>query len=234
MSLIVRGSGRPGAYLLASGARVPSVTTITGARKSNVEGLLFWANQLGRPTPEYPQGRDHRDVRQKAADSGTMAHSMVENIIHGRDAGEGIPDADVTTKQQAIRGVGAWQDWSRVMQVDYVLTETPMVSEKYAYGGTPDAVGHVDGKLALMDWKTGNAVYGDAIIQMAAYRELWNEVYSESRGTLDTFYLLRFGKEHGDYHVHAYPSEVIAMGWRAFLHLRELYELDKQLKKVVS
>lgn len=234
MSLIVRGSGRPGAYLLASGARVPSVTTITGARKSNVEGLLFWANQLGRPTPEYPQGRDHRDARQKAADAGSLAHSMVENAIHGRDELEGIPETEADVLAQARQGLQAWRDWSRVMKVDYVLTETPMVSEKYAYGGTPDAVGHVDGKLALIDWKTGNAVYGDAIIQMAAYRELWNEVYSESRGTLEAYYLLRFGKDHGDYHVHAYPSEVIAMGWRAFLHLRELYELDKALKKVAG
>ena len=120
------------------------------------------------------------------------------------------------------------------MKVDYVLTETPMVSEEYAYGGTPDAVGHVDGRMALLDWKTGNAVYPDAIIQMAAYKMLWAEVYAESRGPIETHYLLRFGKTHGDYHVHAYPSEVIAMGWRAFVHLREMYELDKQLKKVAS
>ena len=228
MSLIVRGSGRPGAYTLASGTRVPSVTTITGARKANVEGLLVWANELGK------QGLSHRDVRQAAADAGTMAHAMVENAIHGREILEGIPEADPQTIEQAQRGFQAWQDWSRVMAVDYVLTETPMVSEEYAYGGTPDAIGHVDGKLALLDWKTGNAVYPDAIIQMAAYRRLWNEVYGESRGPIEAHYLLRFGKTHGDYHVHAYPNEVISMGWRAFLHLRELYELDKQLKKVAS
>lgn len=226
MSLIVRGSGRPGAYHLASGARVPSVTTITGARKSNVEGLLVWANELGK------QGLSHRDVRQQAADAGSTAHTMVENAIHGRDPWEGIPELDDQTRTQAGQGFSAWQDWSRVMAVDYVLTETPMVSEHFAYGGTPDAVGHVDGKLALLDWKSGNAIYGDHLIQAAAYNQLWTEVYGESRGILEAWYILRFGKEHGDFHLHSYPCEIIAMGWRAFTHLRELYQLDKQLGKV--
>jgi len=223
---IQRGKGRPAAYKLADGTRVPSVTTITGARKSGVEGLLSWANKLGQ------EGKDHREVRQQAADAGSLVHSMVENSIHGREPWDGLPPADEKTTAQVQQGFDSFKDWSRVMHVQYLETETPRISEKFAYGGTPDAIGYVDGKLALLDWKTSNAVYGDYIIQMAAYQQLWNEC--NSTDLIEAVYLLRFGKEWGDFHFHSYPSEVVATGFRAFLMLRELYDLDKQLKKVAS
>ena len=222
---VQRGKGRPPAYKLSDGTRVPSVTTITGARKAGIEGLLVWANRLGQ------EGKDHREVRQQAADAGSMCHAMVENSIHARDIWEGITKLDEKTNAQAEQGFSSFQDWSRVMKVQYLATETPMVSEKYAYGGTPDAIGKVDDKLALLDWKSSNAVYGDYIIQLAAYQQLWNETHDPH---IEAVYLLRFGKEHGDFHFHSYPGEVITMAFRAFLMLRELYDLDKQLKKVAT
>lgn len=229
-----RGSGRPPAYYLAKGTRVASVTTITGARKSGAEPLQVWYYNSGYEDGVEGVPPDPKRRLTQAANAGSLAHHMVENVIHGRDEMEGVPEVPFATLQQAKQGLTAFQDWSRVMQVEYVLTETPMVSEKYAYGGTPDAIGHVDGKLALLDWKTGNRVYADAIIQMAAYRHLWLEVHAEKHGPIEANYLLRFGKEHGDYHVHAYPDSVMELGWEAFLHLRELYQLDKDLGKAAT
>jgi hypothetical protein len=223
---VQRGKGRPTAYKLADGTRVPSVTTITSARKAGVEALLVWANRMGQ------EGKDHREVRQQAADAGSMVHAMVENSIHGRDKWEGIPPLDEKTNAQAEQGFSSFQDWSRVMHVQYLATETPMVSESFRYGGTPDALGTVDGKLALLDWKSSNAVYGDYIIQLAAYKVLCEEDHRWQR--IDQVYLLRFGKDHGDFHCHSYPDSVLEMGWEAFQHLLALYDLDKQLKKVAT
>jgi hypothetical protein len=226
MRQMFRGSGRPDKYLTAAGERVPSVTTITGARKTGVEGLLVWANRLGQ------EGKSHKDEREKAADAGSRAHSMVENAIHGLDPLEGLPAVEPEIHEKAIKGFEAWESWSRVMHVDYLCTEQPMVSEEYLYGGTPDAIGVVNHQVALLDWKTSNAVYGDHIIQLAAYRHLWDE--RPAALPIETCYLLRFGKEMGDYHVHAYPLEVLDIGWQAFLSLRDLYDLDKKLKAVAK
>lgn len=223
--MIVRGTGRPTVYKNAKGERLPSVTTITGARKAGIEGLLVWANRLGQ------DGKDHREVRDSAAEAGTLAHAMVENSIHGRDPMEGVPDnLSPEVVVQAKNGFSAFEQWSRVMKVDYVATETPIVSELYQFGGTPDAIAKIDGRMMLLDWKTSNGIYGDYLIQLAAYRWLWEE-NTEGQDIAYCF-LLRFGKEHGDFHVHSFPLHVLDMGWKAFKLLRELYDLDKAIGKV--
>lgn len=223
---LARGKGRPEAYKLADGTRVPSVTTVTGARKAGIEGLLVWANRLGR------EGKDHKEERQKAADAGSVAHAMVENHIHGREALEGVLEIKPEILEPARKGFEGFLRWQDMMQLEYLWTETPLVSEQYRFGGTPDALARGKDKLLILpDWKSSNAVYGDYIIQLAAYRVLCEDYQHES---IPTCTILRFGKEHGDFHFHSYPEEVMELGWKAFLHLLELYQLDKQLKKVAS
>jgi len=238
--IVVRGAGRPPAYRTRDGQRVPGVTTILGARKSNIEGLLIWANRLGQ------EGKSHRDARDQAATAGSVAHALVENAIHGKDPWEGVTldanDPDMKkTADQAWTGFCAWQEWSKVFAVEYVWTERAFVSEQWKVGGTPDALAKIGGKLALLDWKTSNAVYPDYIMQLAAYRMLVNE--AEGRPTrgkapvtrpVEACYLLRFGKYHGDYHAHSYPASVLAEAWEGFTLLRRMYELDYSLKKVAT
>src|SRR5262245_17492687 len=162
--MTIRGTGRPHeGYFNKEGKRLPSVTTVTGARKTNVEGLLVWANRLGR------EGKDHREVRDQAADAGSLAHAMVENAIHGKDPEDGIEWSDDPTLEHARTGFASFVTWQSLLDVHYVATETPMISEWYGYGGTPDAIGRgKDGKLALFDWKTSNGIYGDYLIQLGA------------------------------------------------------------------
>lgn len=103
-----------------------------------------------------------------------------------------------------------------------------MVSEQYRFGGTPDAIGKVDGELCLIDWKTSNSVYSDYLIQIAAYKHLWEENHP---GQLITggYHLCRFAKENGDFAHHYYPD--LEEAWRLFLLFREAYDIDKVLRK---
>ena len=113
-----------------------------------------------------------------------------------------------------------------------------MVSEEYRYGGTFDGVGLMDGKHSLIDFKTSNSLYSDYLIQLAAYAHLIEE--GEEMATrvplgikLDGgFHLLRFAKENGDFSHHFYPA--LPEAWGAFKLMRQLYELDKLLKRRVK
>lgn len=218
-----------GGYKNAAGKRVPGTTTITRCWKPSVEGLLVWANRLGQG------GKDHREVRDEAASVGNVVHDMVEEHAHGK-----TPSA-VRSKWsmlkpdlfgQADQGFQAYLDWADQTKLEIVETETPLVSELYQYGGTPDAVGYATGRLALLDWKSGGSVHSDMLVQLAAYRQLWHENRPEDK--LEGFHLLRFGKEHGDFHHHSFPVAVIDQAWEAFKHLRAVYEIDKMLKKVAT
>jgi hypothetical protein len=99
----------------------------------------------------------------------------------------------------------------------------------YGFGGTPDAI-VVNEKLALGDWKTSSAIYGDYLLQLAAYGQLWNENHPELPITGGS-HLLRFDKQYGDFE-HRY-FEQLDDAWEAFKLMIPLYNLLKQLDKRV-
>lgn len=205
-------------YKTGDGARLPSVTTIISRFKDS-GGLIHWA------WTEGAEGRDYRDSRNAAATAGTIAHQMVEAHLHGKDW-TGVADADVLEKAKG--GFDAYMTWARMTRVGVKHTEVSLISEKHKFGGTLDAIGEFDGKLVLLDWKTANSVYQDYLIQLAAYRVLWEENYPDIPIT-GGFHLCRFSKENGDFSHHYYPN--LDEAWEAFALMRRLYDLDKALKK---
>lgn len=204
-------------YLNAAGKRVPSVTTIISRFKES-GGLVHWAWQLGR------DGLDYRTEREKAADAGTAAHAMVEADIRG-DFFDPTPYAD-DVLEPARMAFGAYKEWCDQTRLKPVATEVPLVSERHQFGGCLDAM-LVNGKLALGDWKTSNAVYADYLIQLAAYAMLWEEAHPD-QPIEGGFHLLRFSKG-GDFSHHFYPK--LDEAKRAFLLMRELYDISAALKK---
>lgn len=220
---VKQGEGRPKkGYYTKDGKRCPGVTTIV-SRFKDAGGLIHWAWQQGY------DGIDYRQKRDEAADAGHLAHDFIECDIHGRE----LPDTsknDPELVKLALKALEAFRDWKSQVKLEIIETETPLVSERYRFGGTFDALARVNGKIVLLDWKTSNAVYSDYIAQVGAYGELLME-----RGTIvDGAQLLRFGKEYADFHHHSYPREVLDKGWRFFQLAREMYDIDAVLKKVAA
>ena len=145
---------------------------------------------------------------------------------------EKYPEADVETLALAEKGFEAFLTWWDQTKFTVVETEMALVSEKFRYGGTPDAIFMKDDDYYLGDWKCGNRIYTDHIVQLAAYRNLWEEHNPGKK--LMGGHILRTGKQYGDFHHHSWPNEVIDMGWESFKYMRRLYDIDKQLKKAVG
>lgn len=205
-----------GGYFLKSGERCPSVTTIIG-RFKNADPLMWWAWNEGK------NGRDYRETRDKAADAGTMAHEAVERWIHKQPISfEGDPDVCKKAKT-AFEAFLAWADQSQLVVTE---TEIPMISETHRYGGTADGF-TIRGKRAVLDWKSSGGIYPDYLVQVAAYGALWNETHPDDP-VIAGYHLVRFDKTYGDFHHHHWAE--LEAGWKAFLHLRELYEIEKELR----
>ncbi|HXJ47949.1 MAG TPA: PD-(D/E)XK nuclease family protein [Candidatus Acidoferrum sp.] len=222
MNKPISGGGRPKAYKLADGTRVPGVTTITGRFKDS-GGLIRWAYNCGR------DGIDMDRVRDDAADTGTIIHAWIDDYIHDRPR-SAFPMAPDQSLKQAESALTAFLDWATQVNLEVLETETPLVSEQYRFGGTFDALAKVAGRVVLLDWKSSNGVYPDYIAQVAAYRQLLRE-----RGTLvDGAQLCRFGKEFADFHHHSYPNDVLDIAWECFELYRRAYDLDSRLKKVAA
>jgi hypothetical protein len=213
-------------YRLPDGTRIPGTTTIISASLGwNKGALMHWAWEEGKA------GRHYRETREAAADAGTLAHAMVEARIRGEAFAVPI-GASPETIRLAELSYDAFQEWFEGSRLDLVETEMHLVSPTLRFGGTPDAVGRLKGQLALLDWKTSKAIYSDYLIQLAAYEHLWNA----NRGEQITggIHVCRFDKTSGGFSHHWWPSEALRPAWRAFVALRELYDLQRQMKALAA
>lgn len=218
-----------GGYKTKDGEKCPGVTTILGRFKES-GGLIFWAWQQGK------DGFDFRETRDSAAEAGTIAHSLVEYHITGKSdqeiaqliAGEKV-DAEVLAR--AYQAYENYLNWERMTKLKVIKTEMSLVSEAHKFGGTFDgiAVVDVDGVRALADWKTG-AIYTEALIQCAAYKNLWEEHHPD-QPIEGGIHIVSFSREAGDF-THKYFSE-LDEAWTQFLLLRQAFDIDKRLKKRV-
>ncbi len=220
--------GRPkGGYQLASGEKVPGVTTIIGRWKES-GALIFWAWQQGK------DGFDFRETRDKAAEAGTLAHALVEWHITGKSDQEitALIEAEKVAPEILEKAHQAYENylnWERTTKLKVIQTEMSLVSEKHKFGGTFDgiAIVDIDGVRALCDWKTGG-IYTEALIQCAAYAGLWTEHFPD-QPIEGGFHIVSFSREAGDF-THKYFTN-LDEAWKQFLLLREAFDIDKRLKK---
>ena len=206
-------------YRLKDGSKVPGVTTVCGQLGWSKGALMYWAWDQGR------NGKDFRDTRDAAANSGTVAHAMIDAEIRGRKFNPDGISKDLLNKAETA--YLNFLEWSKRNELKVSATEIPMISEKWRFGGTPDCIAYIGGKLSLLDWKTGSGLYEDHLIQLAAYKELWEENYPDAliQGGFD---LLRISKEEAGF-TH-YHRDALPGCFDAFLHLRELYDIKGRLK----
>jgi len=209
-------------YFLADGTKVPSVTTILSRFKES-GALITWAYKRGK------DGLDLYESRDRAADIGTLAHAMVEYRLTGKSVEDALLRALPEHRDKARIAYAAFEEWMRQSNVGPISAEVSMVSEQHKFGGTPDLVLRMpNGKLALGDVKTSNAVYRDYLVQVAAYGLLWNENHPDDPIT-EGYHIMRFSKEAPDFE-HRYFAELVEAA-ELFLVLRTAYGMDLQLKK---
>ena len=219
---MIQGIGRPKkGYHLQDGTKVPSVTTIISRFKDS-GGLIHWAWKEGT------EGRDYREPKDAAASAGSAAHAAVDAHIHGRPWDwNAVPDETVRTK--AMTAYSAFLEWQSQTKLEVTHTEMPLVSERHGFGGTFDAITVGETKRRAMgDWKSSGAIYPEYLIHLAAYGHLWQENFP-AEPLEGGYHLLRFDKEYGDFTHKWWASLYTAL--EAFLHLRALYELEKELKQ---
>ena len=213
---------KKGYYLADGTTKVPGVTTILSRFKES-GALMWWAWDQGR------QGLDYRATKQIAANAGTLAHNMVEAHLRGLTMPE-VDDVDDEIIVQAQKGYENFLNFEKMTNLVITPLETPMVSERWGFGGTPDALLTLDGVPALGDWKTGG-LYIDALMQMAAYQKLYEEVHP-NEWLPGGFHLCRFNRDTADFTHHHFQD--LNDAWEMFKLLLSAYQLDKVLKKRVS
>jgi genome maintenance exonuclease 1 len=160
-------------YATPDGEKLPSVTTILDATKSeeSKKALNEWRKRMG---PVKAQ-----QITTEAAGRGTRMHKWLENYIKTGATGDpGSNPYSIQSHQMAQSIISK----GLVNCSEYWGTEVPLYFPK-VYAGTTDLVGVHGGEEAIMDHKQTNKPkkrewIEDYFIQLAAYATAHNEVYN--------------------------------------------------------
>jgi hypothetical protein len=137
--------------------------------------LLAWARKLALA------GGDHNRVGQLGKYAGRILHHEFEEYVYGAD----IPLAkDVQVAyddHEALEhGMAAWlklSTWLLTSPIDIgtVMVELPIEDEQLRVRGRVDCIsnGHI------FDWKSSKHIYGEAILEVAAYDYLWERAHPD-------------------------------------------------------
>lgn len=201
-------------YYLAQGESAPGVTTILGILSK--PALIHWSWQCGM------RGEDYRKVRDMYGDVGTITHLLIMHHLKGTepDLSE-YSQADIKTSDNCML---SFYEWEKHHKLEPICIETPLTSDKYGFGGTPDYIGLIDGRLELMDFKTGKGIYGTAFYQVAAYRQLACEIGHQ----VNHARILRIGRDDDE----GFEERLIAKfddEFQLFLKCLDIYNLLKKM-----
>jgi hypothetical protein len=220
---------RNGVYHIL-GERYPSVTTILQVLAK--PALIHWAAKtaaglvLDDPitfsTADAAAGGIYSQ-RDKAGARGTSVHSVAESWAAGRP----LEPKDVTASLQGY--ARAVKGFFEATQPVPILSEVILVSTTHGYAGRTDLIAHIGDEVALLDFKTGKAVYAEAALQIKAYR-VADKTYIDGALTdaepTDAGYVVLLG-EDGSWSLQKQPDISIDV----FLAAKQLWEWQQEKAK---
>lgn len=185
-----------------------SVTAITGIL--NKPALVYWAANEGAKAAEeilvpglkideinraeiiQAIKSAHRVKRDTTADIGTQVHTWIEEYV---DSTFGLADMPAPPINENIRNsVDQFLEWETNNEVEWLVSERKVYSRKYKYAGTLDSEARVNGKLSVVDIKTGSGIYPEMFMQVAGYAKAREEETGEKYAQLCILRIPRDGE----------------------------------------
>lgn len=208
-----RGSKSHQKYMV-DGYQVPGVTTVLNVLAK--PALIQWANRIGL------EGVSVGAYVDALASIGTCAHYLVSADLKGETPDTG--DFTANELEAASRCVEKFEEWRLSKDFTVVESELQMVSAKHKYGGTLDVLAMVDGRLNVIDLKTGKGIYPEMLVQAAAYAEL----AIEAGHKVEEIRILNIGRTENE----PFQEQVIndwSLHFGLFQAAKSVYEFQKAI-----
>jgi hypothetical protein len=165
----------------------------------------------------------HKDRLTQAADIGTAVHLYLETYLKAGINKQPLPPLPIN--KYIKKGVEAFLEWAKEHKVKFLSSERKIYSKEYGYAGTADGYALVDGKKAVIDFKTSSGIYDDMFLQTSAYAKAIEE---EDNVKIEECWILRIPKDGS---VFGTAKDInIDMNFRSFLGCLENYKRIRYLK----
>lgn len=176
-----------------------------------------WVGSLRRLLGE--ERADKREL-EKAGNIGTAVHKMVEWTLKKEMGLKDLGPAPALD-QDGADAFSSWLNWRTQVDFRPIKLELTCYSLRWGYAGTLDCYGVVNGKLSVIDWKTGKAVYPEHYLQNAAYRWAVEEMAFEKP---EMGHIVRLPKQRGDsFEVVEIPEAESILYFNLFLKVMDLW-----------
>ena len=149
--------------------------TYRNSKEQKIVGVTTALNVLAKPALimwAYNKGKNGENLYEKdeSANAGTVIHARILGYFLGYE----IDPYNISPQvwDWSENSLTSFREYIKGKTIKPIIAETPLVSEKYQYGGTLDLYADVDGILELWDFKTGTGIYESNIYQLAALNNL--------------------------------------------------------------
>lgn len=147
-----------------------TVATYVATNPENVMNMLRTGGQA--PTVDFLTGLPFQK-RNEAAGRGTAVHKLAERVVKGEE---------VEVAEHLVGHVESYIRFLDDFNPTSVHEELVVASREHGYAGTLDSIQDIPGLgRVLVDYKTGNGIYGETGLQVAAYR--YADCYLDPEGS---------------------------------------------------
>jgi CRISPR/Cas system-associated exonuclease Cas4 (RecB family) len=155
------GSNGKRFYILPSGVKVPSITTVLGAMKK--DAIQAWRQRVGEDVANQ--------ISRKASGRGTNVHTLCERYLNNDSLGDVMPDA--REMFLSIR-----PHLNKIDNIHY--QEQALWSKNLGIAGRVDCIAEYEGELSVIDFKTSKKIktldqIEDYFWQTCAYALMYEE-----------------------------------------------------------
>lgn len=163
-----------------------------------------------------------RVKRDKSAEKGNIIHDLAHEYIKFKLGLVKELSVDILKiKDEEIKNAYmAFRDWEKEKKVKFIATEQLVYSKKYNFVGTLDCIAEVDGEYCLIDFKSGNGIYPEAIYQVSGYGLAHEE---ENGKKFDRNWIVRFGKDNAEFVAKDFSTHTsLIKGFLSCLYLKNM------------
>lgn len=148
-------------YILPSGVKVPSITTVLGAMKK--EAIQAWRQRVGEDVANQ--------ISRKASGRGTNVHTLCERYLNNDSLGDVMPDA-----REMFLSIKPYLN--KINNIHY--QEQALWSKNLGVAGRVDCIAEYEGELSVIDFKTSKKIkkmehIEDYFWQTCAYALMYEE-----------------------------------------------------------
>jgi hypothetical protein len=191
---------------------VPSVTWIGSFYPKGV-AFYKWIASKGWDEAEA--------LKNEAADKGSKVHKAIEWLLAGETVKMGDKFINPSTEQeeelslQEYECLMSFANWFKERKPEVLAKELTVFDEE-GFAGTVDLVCKLDGKLIIVDFKTGQNIWPSYELQLSAYKHALKE-----KATGAELMILQLGYRRNK---NQYKESMIEDKFHLFLAAREIWK----------